>query len=246
MKNAKLVCFSFVNRTKLTRFAVSQYVAEIPLSMIIEWFNKRPGYKTISLTNRYNLTHTFIQKVLEIYKGKDLKLDLSFCYNLKRLRVSTNFKCTMTDQFELILVDKPKNTIVMNLCGNFNILKFRNDLLPRFSAPAIVSLFLCAYWCNSPMERRFLSLINPKDIKHLSSTCKMSIAKAFQLYVVPLHETPIKGEKNIKDRTSTVVTNGMDQGVEPLVFVLNKETTSYGQVWKIKKMGSVMYILNAA
>ena len=74
----------------------------------------------------------------------------------------------------------------------------------------------------------------------------MSIAKAFQLYVVPLHETPMKGEKNIKDRTSTVVTNGMDQGVEPLVFVLNKETTSYGQVWKIKKMGSVMYILNAA
>ena len=134
----------------------------------------------------------------------------------------------------------------MNLFGNFNILTFRNYLLPCFSASAIVSFFLCAYWCNSPMERRFLSLMNPKDMDHLSSTCKMSLAKAFQLYIVPLQEIAMKGEKNIKDRTSTVVMNGMDQGVEPLCFVLNKETTSYGQVWKIKKMGSVMYILNAA
>ena len=245
MRNAKLVCVSFIDRTKLTRFAINESATEFPMYFLTRLFSNRPNYQSISLVGGPFISVSFVESVLKMYTQRDLKLDVSFCVELRRLPVLEGYESKVTRDSELMLADKNRNSITVNVTGVYNVLKTRMSLYPLLSPVSVVSMFLSAYWYTERLYTRFMSLINPNDINNLPCLCNSTVDNVYNTYAKPLHETPMKNEKNIEDRTSTLVTNGVDQGVKPLFFVLNKEEVPrYGTVWKIKKIGSVKYILS--
>ena len=243
IKNAKLVCFSFIKRNKLTRFSINKGY-EITLSDLKNLFENRPMFKNISLMDGPLINLTFVQYVLKLYSGKKLNLNLGLCFELKKIPSLKVFFSTFTKDFDLVLSNKEQNDVTINLCGNFNIFRYRMHIYPLLSPVSVVTLFLCSYWYSRSMENHFISLLDDHDMMHVPCMCNRSAEEAHSSFVHPLHETDNIHKKTEKDKSSTVVTNGVNAGVDPLFFVLHKEESVRGLVWKIKKIGNLNYILS--